>query len=193
MNESCGIRGYMLRQDFFVDFQIEISEKVDAYRMAHDIGFQQRRAERMVLNAPTERAIPPSCETTVGKVENAVTEFENRFNNFFWAQGFLAAMTETEEESAGEPWPQLPPELQAVEQEMNAQVDAILKDLPEEESQRGWRYFQLRRQDIEDGAGYRFLYGYEYAFCILESTGRRLDTIRLDRIYACLGLNPIDE
>lgn len=195
MNGTCGVRGYMLRQDFSADFQIEISEKVDAYRMAYDAAYQQRRAERMTINAPTERAIPLSSETTVGRIEDAVSPFENRFNDFFWSQGFLAAMTASEPDFPGDdaPWPALPAALQAMEREMTARVEEILEDLEEEECRRGRRYFQLRKQDIDGGAGYRYLHGYEFAFCIQESTGSPVDPARLKRVYAALNLTPILE
>ena len=188
MNGSCGVRGYMLRQDFSVDFQIEISEKVDAYRMVYDAAYQRRRAERMTLNAPSERAIPPSCETAVGRIEDALAVFENRYNDFFWSQGFQSAMTAGEDA-----WPQFPDWLEALEREMDERVEAILAELEGEELARGRRYFQLRREDIGGGGGYRYLHGYEFAFCILESTGRRMDRARLAAVYAWLGLAPAEE
>jgi hypothetical protein len=194
VNHSCGIRGYMLRQNFSIDFQIEISEKIDAYRMAYDTAYQRSRAERMAINTPTERAIPPSRETTVGKIEDALSAFESRFNDFFWSQGFLAAMTSSDSDAAGSaPWPPLPRELQALEAEMIAQIDGILETLEGEELDRGRRYAQLRRQDIAGGAGYRYLHGYEYAFCVLESTGHQMNSLRLESVYACLGLQPVGE
>lgn len=189
MNSACGMRGYMLRYDFSADFRIGISEKVDAYRMSYDAGFQRRRGERLVLNAPTERAIPPSCETTVGRIEGAVTDFENRFNDFFWSQGFLAAMAPGEGDGGGL-WPPLSDELLTLAGEAERHVEEILSELPEEEAQRGRRYYQLRREDIDGGAGYLYLHGYEYAFCILETTGHRMDAGRLNAIYAALGLSP---
>lgn len=194
MNGFCRVRGYMLRQDFSTDFQIEISEKVDAYRMAYDAAYQRRRAERMSINTPTERAIPLSCETVVGRIEDALASFENQYNSFFWFQGFRAAMDIPEMDRVeSSSWLWLSNELRAMAHETAAQVDGILSELDGEELRRWERYFELRKEDIDGGAGYQYLHGYEYAFCILESTGHSVDSTRLNRVYANLGLEPLPE
>lgn len=194
MNNSCGVCGYMLRENFFADFQIEVSEKVDSYRMVYDTAYQRRRAERMAINTPTERAIPLSCETVVGRMEDVLAPFENQFNSFFWFQGFQAAMAAPENEPAGDgPWLWLSDGLRAMARETVAQVDDILSELDSEELSRWERYFELRKLDIDSGASYRYLHGYEYAFCVLESTGHPVDTTRLERVYARLGLSPAGE